>query len=235
MTEIASDAIDQLATALAKAQGEMTNPKKDKTAKVKMRSGDGYEYKYSDLASVRDIVMPILASNGIAVVQFTEVVMAGMLLHTRFVHTSGQWIESTYPIVISDRPQDVGSAISYGRRYCLSSMCGIASEDDDDAQIAQGGAWNGQAKPPPGVPHPRHVYAQLVESLRRTKNEAEYAEWKRKHEHEAASLDEVYDQMLLQAMREHRAAFGKATLAEKAIAVATEQKHPMPDDEIRVE
>lgn len=211
MSEISSEQINELATALAKAQAQMTNPKKDKTAKVKMRTGGEYAYKYTDLASVRDIVVPILTAHDIAVVQFTEAVAAGILLHTRFIHSSGQWIDSTYPITMSDRPQDVGSAITYGRRYCLSSMCGLASEEDDDGNVAQDQAkGNGTAnKPEQGTVYQRATYNKLVDSIRLTKDEAEYSKWKTDHKADIESLNETYFPMLRQAVTEHRASFAK--------------------------
>jgi hypothetical protein len=123
-----SDNIAELAAALAKAQGEMKNP-------VKNATNPHYKNKYVDLAGVRDTVVPVLAKHGISVVQMTSATDTGLIVATRLMHTSGQWLESTYPVSY-DKPQAMGSAITYARRYSLSAICCIAADDDDDANAA---------------------------------------------------------------------------------------------------
>jgi hypothetical protein len=53
------------------------------------------------------------------------------------LHTSGQWIASEHPLPLSGRPQEIGSALTYARRYSLSALIGIAADEDDDANAAQ--------------------------------------------------------------------------------------------------
>lgn len=122
---------DQLITALSLAQAKMQNATLNKT-------NPHFKNRYADLAAIRDAVIPALTANGLAVIQFTSVDAEGrMLLHTRLAHKSGQFIESTYPIPMAlDRPQAMGSALTYARRYSLSAICGIAAEEDDDANEA---------------------------------------------------------------------------------------------------
>ncbi len=124
-----SESIKDIATALAKAQGEMDNATLNKV-------NPHYNSKYADLAAIRDATIPHLAKNGIAIMQYTRM-NGDLTLCTRMMHSSGQWIESTYPLQI-DKPQAMGSQITYARRYCWSAMCGIAADEDDDAEAAQG-------------------------------------------------------------------------------------------------
>jgi len=71
------------------------------------------------------------------------------VLHTRLLHTSGQWIASEHPLPMSGRPQEIGSALTYARRYSLSALIGIAADEDDDANAAEKrAAKNGNGKPP---------------------------------------------------------------------------------------
>ena len=121
-----SDSINELAAALAKAQGEMENAKKDVTNAF-------FKSKYADLASVIDAAKQPLAKNGLSVVQYTITNDAGdVVLFTQLNHSSGQWISGTYPIKpVKNDPQGMGSAITYARRYTFSAIVGIASEDDD--------------------------------------------------------------------------------------------------------
>jgi hypothetical protein len=128
---------DKIAAALAKAQAEMTNPPKTKTAKVNRSKDKGggfsHSYQYADLADVLDHVRGPLTKNGLAIIQ---IVTPGMLI-TRLVHESGQMFESNYPLpTIAVDPQSMGSAITYARRYSLCPLLGIAGETDDDAKEA---------------------------------------------------------------------------------------------------
>lgn len=122
-----SENINELAAALAIAQGEMKNAKK--TA-----DNPYYKSKYADLAECWDTCREILSKNKLSVVQ-----MPGKMtnskeieLTTMLLHASGQWMKSTMT-VIAAKPdsQSIGSAITYGRRYALAAMVGIAQEDDD--------------------------------------------------------------------------------------------------------
>lgn len=131
-----SEQINEIAAALAKAQGAMDNAAKD-------RSNPAFKSKYADLASVREATSGPLSSNGIAVLQAAATTADGVTVETRFVHASGQWVACTVGAVPKAYdPQSVGSAITYLRRYGLMSMAGIAPEDDD------GNAASGRDAPP---------------------------------------------------------------------------------------
>jgi hypothetical protein len=117
-----SESVNEIAAALAKAQSQMKNAALNKV-------NPHFKSKYADLAGIRDTVIPALTANGIAVVQTLE---ASAVL-TRLLHTSGQWIESACPIPPAPDMQKMGSAITYARRYSLSAICGIAADEDDDA------------------------------------------------------------------------------------------------------
>ncbi len=118
-----SDSINEIAGALAKAQAVMKNAPMNKT-------NPHFKSKFADLASVRDTVIPALSANGIAVVQ----ALGDNCVMTRILHASGQWIESACPIPPGADMQKMGSAITYARRYSLSAICGIAADEDDDAE-----------------------------------------------------------------------------------------------------
>ena len=97
-----------------------------------------FHSKYADLAEIRDTVMPTLTKHGFAVVQFTQVSATGFYLVTRLLHESGEYLDSRYPLPEDvTKPQAMGSAITYARRYMLAAMCGIAAEEDDDGNAAQ--------------------------------------------------------------------------------------------------
>jgi hypothetical protein len=148
-----SESIKEIAGALAKAQAEMGRVVKDKTAKVQMKTGGSYSFDYADLASVLDAVKPALAKHGIAVVQTAALEGDKVAVETRLIHASGEWLESTLAVKPEDvAPQKIGSAITYARRYALSCMVGVASEEDDDGNAAQGNHATTQARARPAPP-----------------------------------------------------------------------------------
>lgn len=121
--------LNELAPALAKAQGALKNPNKNKTVTVQTRSGAPYKYSYADLPEILDTIRKPLSENGLAVLQ---VVKDGNLV-TMLTHSSGQCITSEIPLELSGPPQEVGSRLTYLRRYSLISLLNIAADDDDDA------------------------------------------------------------------------------------------------------
>lgn len=125
-----SEKIDLIATAMAKAQAVITNPAKDKT-------NPHFKSKYADLASGLDCIRPALSANAIAIFQATEIVDDGVILRTRLVHTSGQWLESTYPVSKFAKHQEMGAALTYAKRQALFSLVGVCGDDDDDGNEAQ--------------------------------------------------------------------------------------------------
>jgi hypothetical protein len=125
--------VNELMAALAAAQGEMSNAAMD-------GKNPHFNSRYATLAAIRDATIPHLAKHGLSIHQITKMNGNGMLLATRLGHSSGQMIESVYPIPVSDKPHIMGSAITYARRYSWAAITGIAAEEDDDANAAQEGA-----------------------------------------------------------------------------------------------
>lgn len=136
---LTSNDIADISAALAKAQAKMKHPARTKTAKVQTKTGGSYAYNYADLADVIDAVRGPFSENGLSFLQSVETTPGRVLVTTRLLHSSGQWFESSMSLTCPDeKPQTVGSAITYARRYSLAPFVGIASDDDDDASLAQG-------------------------------------------------------------------------------------------------
>ena len=120
-----SEQINELADALSKAQGMIEGAAKDSKNPFLKSS-------YADLHSVMACAKEPLASNGLSVVQPTAVIDGQLCLVTTLMHKSGQWVKSVMPIVLSKQDaQSIGSALTYFRRYCYSSLIGISAIDDD--------------------------------------------------------------------------------------------------------
>lgn len=122
-----SEDLKELYSALAKAQQEMESAKLDS-------KNPFFKSTYADLPSVIKASRPYLAKNGLAIIQRIMTTENGSLyLATRLCHTSGQWIESDMPITPSKNSiQDIGSYITYVKRYAYSAMVGVVGDDDDD-------------------------------------------------------------------------------------------------------
>lgn len=135
---IQSEAINELAGALSKAQGEMQAAIKDKVNPF-------YKSSYADLGSVWDAARPVLSKHGLCVMQTTELTAEGarIVMVTTLAHTSGQWVKSFLPLNPSKNDsQGIGSAITYLRRYSLSAIVGVVCDDDDDGETSVGRGKN---------------------------------------------------------------------------------------------
>jgi hypothetical protein len=135
-----SDSIAALATALAKAQGQLVNPEKTQTATLETdgRASRPRSFRYAPLSSGLDIVRKVLGQHELAIMQTTAIDQstASIKLTTVLAHTSGEWIASEWPVcLIRDlaAPRRMGAALTYARRYALFALVGIAGDDDMDA------------------------------------------------------------------------------------------------------
>lgn len=130
-----SEQINEIATALSKAQSEIEGAVKD------VRN-DFFKSKYADLHGVWDACRDALVKNGLSVAQTTETPLSPfssdkvddgyITVVTRLMHSSGQWIQGRLRMKpVKPDPQSVGSCITYARRYALAAIVGVAQMDDD--------------------------------------------------------------------------------------------------------
>lgn len=125
-----SEQINELAKSLSNAQGIMIPASKDS-------NNPFFKSKYADLAAVWSVCREPLSKNGLAISQHANSEGNIVTVETLLLHTSGQWLLSRLSMTSKDSsPQAIGSCITYARRYSLSSILGIASEEDDDGNAA---------------------------------------------------------------------------------------------------
>lgn len=124
--------MENLAKALVKAQLEMITPKKGSVNPF-------FKNKYADLNDVLAAVVPALNSNGIVLLQPLVNIEGKNFVKTVLMHESGEVFESLAEIFCKNTndAQAYGSGVTYARRYSLSSICGIGSEDDDAQKAVQ--------------------------------------------------------------------------------------------------
>jgi hypothetical protein len=140
-----SDSIAKLSTALSAFQAVVENP--PNTAENPF-----FKSHYAPLNDILKRYRPELAKQGLSIIQSASGDGETVAISTRLMHNSGEWIETEPLVLRPDKltPQGAGSAITYGRRYAISAVLGISSEDDDDGNIAEAkekGAAKKPAKP----------------------------------------------------------------------------------------
>jgi hypothetical protein len=134
-----SESVAAIATALAKAQTELSNPEKAMVGTIyNNRSESPQSFRYASLSSGLDIVRKALGGHQIAIAQTTDIDRTNgtVNLTTLLLHTSGEWISSDWPVCQlseTSAPRRMGAALTYARRYALFTMVGIAGDDDLDA------------------------------------------------------------------------------------------------------
>lgn len=145
------DTTGSLAAALAAFQAELPSIRKGETATVETKGGGSYSYTYADLADIAAAVHPRLADYGLSFVACPTLDDQGRFgLAYALLHTSGQERAGFYPLPSNGTPQQVGSAITYARRYVLCAVTGVAPEDDDGRAAEAAARASVPANPLPG-------------------------------------------------------------------------------------
>ncbi len=122
-----TESIEELAKALVKFHAEVPAITKD-------ADNPFFKSKYASLGNIISTIAKPLSENGLAVTQFPA---NEDELTTILMHTSGQYLQATVKITPKDKtPQGIGSAITYMRRYALSAVLGLSTDEDDDGNAA---------------------------------------------------------------------------------------------------
>jgi ERF superfamily len=126
-----------LYAALARFQADLPEVTKGKTAKVTPEGKKPWSYKYADLAHIHKEALTKLGKHDLAFLSKPTLIDGEFVLAYSLVHASGEREDGVYPLG-RGTPQQLGSLITYARRYAFCAITGIAPEgEDDDAQAAQ--------------------------------------------------------------------------------------------------
>lgn len=129
-----SESIVEISKAMAKFQSEVKQPFKD-------ANNPFFKSKYVPLESVVESITSIAPQHGISFVQWASNDDTGRVgVSTMIMHTSGEYIEFDPVYMNADKntAQGAGALISYLKRYSLSAVFGITSDQDDDGNHASG-------------------------------------------------------------------------------------------------
>ena len=130
-----SETTREIYPAIIALQSQMTTIKRDKEVKT-----GKYSFKYAPLDTIMEIMKPLFLVNGLAIVQAVN----ADNLTSRLIHTSGEWIESeTFLNRDHANMQGFGGEVTFKRRYALSALIGLVSDDDNDAPASKKGIVSG--------------------------------------------------------------------------------------------
>lgn len=143
MSARSSDTIRHIAKALAAAQRELQNPQPRHDGQIRRELPSGLAliepYRFASLGDGLALVRPILGRYGLSLIQATrlDTQTALLVLETRIIHESGEWILADYPVAGlpqsgTSAPRELGAALTYARRQSLFSLIGIAPQNDTD-------------------------------------------------------------------------------------------------------
>lgn len=145
-----------LVSALARIQATLPIVHKGETAKVPTKTGGSYSYSYADLSDVARVVYPILGEVGLAFIAMPTFKEDGKyVLVGELAHESGDSRKGEFALPDRGTAQEVGSAISYGRRYLLGCLTGIVTGDQDDDGEAASKAPQRATQPRQQTPQPK--------------------------------------------------------------------------------
>ena len=157
-----SESTKSIFKALTEFKKELKQPEKDTVNPF-------FKSKYVDLDGVVHALDEVLPSYKLNYIQNVTTDGSNRVgIQTIIIHESGESIEFDWLFIKPEKQtaQGIGSAITYGRRYTLTSAFGIASEPDDDGNEASGGKSkknNRQSKPKP----PKKISNAQVKTLKR--------------------------------------------------------------------
>jgi len=168
--------VSSIHDALVMAQSEMKNPVLDSV-------NPHFKSRYASLTSVRAAVLPPLVKHGIYVTQKVSCANGQVSCDTVLTYKDGTSLSSTLSVPCPGRtPQEVGSAITYARRYGLSSLVCVAAEEDDDANAAENAAKqvtkrtsSGKA---PKTPSEMQRAVDIFESIKDLPRDEKVSAWK---------------------------------------------------------
>ena len=159
-----SDTIGELAKALAAANLEIVNPSLDAV-------NPHFKSRYASLGAIINAVRLPLARHGISAVQTVSTDGGAVGVTTTLLHASGEWMAETAMSALPDRAtvQQLGSVITYLRRYALASITGIVGEDDDDGNATTNSAPRSEPRKPFKPQDPRTAVPPPPTAPRATK------------------------------------------------------------------
>lgn len=90
-----------------------------------------YKSNYADLATILDVIEAEAANLGLFVTSKTEFIDGALYLKTKLSHKDSDEVEETIFPIMGSKPQEIGSSMTYARRYNIQALLNLAADDDD--------------------------------------------------------------------------------------------------------
>ncbi|MDI6781850.1 MAG: ERF family protein [bacterium] len=196
-----SENISQLTTALSAMQRGMRSVQRN-------AKNPFYHSTYADLAEIWGAIREPLGNNGLSITQSTDIVDGVFLLITTLWHGSGEWVACRYPIIhAKDDPQSIGSALQYAKRYSLSALVGVTTQDDIEDDDGEKSLGRGKKQV---------SFPAMKEQMLQFKNTTEASIWWKAHKEEISMCSAEEQQELI--------SIGMRLTVKKGLAVQVENK-----------
>ena len=185
-----SESIVEISKAMAKFQAEVKQPFKD-------ANNPFFKSKYVPLENVVESITSIAPKHGISFVQWASNDENGRVgVSTMIMHTSGEYIEFDPVYMNADKntAQGAGALISYLKRYSLSAVFGITSDQDDDGNHASGNTNKLKQQPkakPEHIKNLKEKIAQAVEIGGDDASEQKVMQWLRISDYDAVTEAQI--------------------------------------------
>ena len=202
-------AMPALYAALAKAQAKFQPIEKNREVLITMKSGGKYKFRYADIEEITSKTRPALTAEGLAVIQpvQSDPSTGATWIETILMHADGGTIKSRVdikPVATYSDPKEFGAAVTYCRRYAITSMLGVCADDDLD----QNGKGVGDQGAPDAGDEVSRVVDELIAGARATKTDADALAYWKANNAKLAKFPNAFDEFK-QAVAKHRKALAQ--------------------------
>lgn len=123
-----------LLESLIEVKRRLKNPTLNKKVDVKTKYGSDYSYSYTTLDNLIDTIQQAIGTADLSWIQIPISANGQVGVHTYLISSDDKMDCGEFLLPAGDGIKDKGSALTYARRYALSSIFGVSSESDSDGR-----------------------------------------------------------------------------------------------------
>lgn len=214
-----SESLAAIGAALAAAQAEMQSVAKDST-------NPHFKSKFASLDTIIESMRPVLALHGLCISQSAEPRDGNaIVVETMVLHKSGEWLSNSVLVPLAKvDPQGAGAALTYGRRFGLSAVLCVATDEDDDGNTASRPAARRAERPPVRPTASTEASAPKDAASAPTADENKRFDGKRLGDYDSTDLRKIVNKY--QNSEEHKALVGacRRIMTDRALGTTDDAK-----------
>lgn len=135
-----------------------------------------FKSKYADLATILNIIDKPLAEAGLAITSNIEYLAEDLICRTNLTHKDSDEVATSIFPIFGAKPQEIGSSVTYARRYNIQALLNLAAEDDDGNKANEGN----KVKKPISAATNKAKYEEYMGCLKKVTTKEMYLEVKPK-------------------------------------------------------